>query len=201
MLYAENNKRCSAIVIFGDYYDLRDVHTVIHYLIDKGLLSPTMRDFLLEFAYDLRKAYEGSRKVIERGGDSFDKATYRGVEIYWPYYLVYLRLLRQCAGRTNTLRRHQGVLYHLEGLVEQALLEVEGDIPDRIMGWIDHSPGFNDDYLPEWIRTCCRYYVEGPRGKRRVPRLLKVLQQLSPISSEYREFRGDLERMAKESLI
>lgn len=75
-------------------------------------------------------------------------------------------------------------------------MEVEGSLPDRIMGWIDHSPGFNDDYLPEWICVCCRFYVEGPRGKRRARRLPEVLLRLSPISTEYREFRSSMEMAA-----
>ena len=197
MLYATNNKKFSAIIVYGDYYDLRDVHTAVHYLSDKGGLDIGMSEFLLSFAYDLRKAYEGKREVVERGFDFLDKATYRGVPIYWPYYLAYLRLLRQCAARTNTLRWHQGVLYQLEGLVEQALLDVEGNIPDRILGWIDNSIGFDSDYLPEWIRTCCRYYVEGPRGKKRALRLLTVLQRFSPLSPEYRDFYSSMAKAAE----
>lgn len=156
MIYAKSNKKHSAILLFGDYYDLRDIHTLVHYLLEKGCLSQPLHEFLISFAYDLRKAYQGGRLSVERGFDELDKATYLGVAIYWPYYLVYLRLLRQCAARANTLRWHQGVLYHLEGVVEQALLEVEGSLPDRIMGWVDNSTGFNDDYLPEWICVCCR---------------------------------------------
>ncbi len=198
MLCATNNKSHSSLVIYGDYYDLRDVHRMVHDLCEYGGLSPALMDFLLEFAYDLRKAYEGKREKEEFGSDWLDKVNYRGVTIYWPYYVVYLRLLRQCASHLSTKRWQQGVLYQLEGLVEQTLSDARGDIPGRVTHWIDHSLGFDADYLPEWIRTCCRYYVEGTGGERRVRRLLTVLARLSPISPEYREFYASMVRIAKK---
>lgn len=197
MLYARSNRTYSAIGIFGDYYDLKGVHTVVSDVASGTVLSERMREFLWSFAYDLRKAYNGHREVKKLGFDWLDKATYRGVYIYWPFYLIYLKLLRQASARRPTSRLEQGLLWTLEGLCETTLSKYESETAARVPHWIDHSFSFNDSYLPQWLTVCCRKYLEEARGKKRLAGLQTFVSRISPVSREYQSFHSLVEEEAK----
>lgn len=197
MLYTGSNRKHSAIGIFGDYYDLRDLHRFISDVASGNALPVQMREFLWSFAYDLRKAYDGRREIRKLGFDSLDKATYRGVYIYWPYFIAYLKLLRQASARRPTSRLEQGALWTLEGLCEITLSKHSQDTAVRVLDWLDHSFSFNESYLPEWLTVCCRKYLEEARGKKRLSGLAKFVARISPISPEYQSFHDSTKEEAK----
>jgi hypothetical protein len=197
MLYACSNRKHSAIGIFGDYYDLKGVHTFVGDIASGNALPEQMREFLWSFAFDLRKAYEGSREVKKLGFDGLDKATYRGVYVYWPYFIAYLKLLRQASARRPTSRLEQATLWTLEGLCETTLSKHAPEAAKRVLHWLDHSFSFNESYINEWLIVCCRKYVEEARGKKRLAGLVTFVSRVSPISREYQGFHSLMEEEAK----
>ena len=197
MLYTDSNRKHSAIGIFGDYYDLKDLYTFVSDVASGNALPSQMSEFLWSFAYDLRKAYEGRREVKELGFDSLDKTVYQGVYIYWPYFVAYLKLLRQASARRATSRLEQGTMWMLEGLCESTLSKHSPETARRVLHWLDHSFSFNDSYLHEWLRVCCRKYLQEARGKKRLAGLVTFVSRVSPISRDYQDFHSLMEEEAK----
>ncbi|MDB6122746.1 MAG: hypothetical protein JWQ71_1739 [Pedosphaera sp.] len=188
MLYAITNKKFSAVGLFGDYYDLKDLHSYVTQVVSGDSLPAQLKEFLLSFGYDLRKAYEGKREKQKLGTDWLDEAQYRGIYIYWPYFIFYLRLLRQAASSRPTSRAEYALMCTLEGLCESALRNHSGSLADQVLRWLQYSSPFDDHYLTEWWRVCCRLYLEEAQGKKRFSGLSQLLFRVSPISPEYRKF-------------
>ena len=78
MLVAEATKYGAGITVYGDYWDLRELHETIHYLSESSPLKNHLSDFVIGLAYDIRHAYQKDRKEKIFGHDEYDKLTYRG---------------------------------------------------------------------------------------------------------------------------
>ena len=121
MLIAEPTKYGAGVTIYGDYWDLNELHQTIHYLSGSSVLGNHHSDFVLGLAYDIRHAYQRDRKEKTFGYDEYDKVKYRGVDILWPVILVQSGLLRWSAGFVPTGKKHQANLYQLESSIEESL--------------------------------------------------------------------------------
>ena len=201
MLMSEPTKYGAGISIFGDFFDLADIHESIHYLASEaGPLSPHHGEFLLELAYDIRKAYQGARR-IESMHAPRGAVEYYSVDVLWPIFLVQLGMLRTAAGYLPTRREHQANLYRLEACAESALLKMDPAVGAMCMRWLSHSSLFADGFLLDFVSMQAKDFIFGAKqGKARFRRLPAVLDDISPFSQKYRDFERYMsEEAAKQN--
>lgn len=199
MLTSSITRYCAGITLWGDYNDLKEAHETVHVLCDEGRVEENIRDFALGLAYDLRKAYEGSREEREFGFDCLDKVKYRGVRILWPIYLLQIAVLRKVAGQQPSTRRQQSVLYTLEACADEALRAKDVGIAYSCMTWLEHFVGLDRDYLTQFIFDCAKVFAyEIPAGKKRLTALPNILLKFHPLSDEYHKFADSMRVFAKE---
>ena len=199
MLSVYHTKYGAGIKLFGDYRDLQSLHKTVHYFCSKELMESGASEFVVGLAYDVRKAYEGSRLTEKFGFDALDQVTYRGVEILWPIILPQVSMLRKAAAIAATSRNHQADLYALEAGIEGALLAYDGSAGAECLAWLEMGGWFTKDYLFEFICYKAKQYAcELPSGKKRFEILPDLLRQLHPLSPEYKAFAERLGKLAKE---
>jgi hypothetical protein len=128
MLQYELLPRCEGIRLIGDENTLKQLHEVISEVNEKSVTIRNKEGFFLGLAYDLRKAYEGQRKIYpaqqegrsEKGART-RVATRYGVGILWPTILVQSRQLRDGLGFMDSNKLHQAVTFELEWVLESAI--------------------------------------------------------------------------------
>jgi hypothetical protein len=133
MLQSNATKSGTGLAIYGDYEDLMGLYDVIHYLasaLDEDNVAQKGRhQLLMNFAYEIRKAYSGDRLTDqERFNTENPEIPYYGFQLVWTDILVFLAVMRHTAGYIETDKLQQAVMCLLEQVVEKALLEydVEG---------------------------------------------------------------------------
>lgn len=199
MLSIYSTKFGAGVKLFGDYRDLQSLHQTIHFLCSEERMDHSAHEFVVGLAYDVRKAYEGSRLVEKFGFDALDQVTYRGVEILWPILIPQMSLLRRSAAYAATTRNHQADLYALEAGIEGALLSSEAVAGRECLQWLDRGFWFTKDYLIEFIYQKARQFAcEIPPGKKRLRALPDILRQLHPLSPEYKAFAEEVGKIAKD---
>ena len=128
-------KNHAGILLVGDYTSLSWLHEVVH---DVNERSPIVKDkegSFLGLAYDVRKAYERQREVIQPPKHFEEIGVRYGVQILWPVLLLQQRLLRQSLAFLSHTAKTQSITYALEAIIEDALREDFGAQAERI---IDH---------------------------------------------------------------
>ena len=116
-------KNHAGILLIGDYTSLTWLHEVVH---DVNEHSPIVRDkegSFLGLAYDVRKAYERQREVIQPPKHFEEIGIRYGVQILWPVLMLQQRLLRQSLAFLNQASKTQAIAYALEAVIEDALRE------------------------------------------------------------------------------
>ena len=199
MLLSRPTKYGSGILLYGDYYDLRNIHETIHALLQGAPLESKFEDLILGLAHDIRKAYEGEREKLSLGFDPVDRVKYRGVKILWPYFLVELGLLRWSAGFHPTTREQQANLYRLEACAEIALISYDPEAGRDAIEWLARFSGLPTTYLPEFITEVnLRYASSFKAGKDRFRQLPRILRMIDPLTNEYKVFEKRLHDQAKK---
>jgi hypothetical protein len=116
-------KNHAGILLMGDYDSLRELHEIVR---DVNERSPLIREEdgpFLGLAYDVRKAYEQQREILQPPEGYEEIGVRYGVEILWPVLLVQQRMLRVSLGYLDHSRRHQAITYALEAVIEAGLRE------------------------------------------------------------------------------
>ena len=142
MLHYERLRNHAGILLVGDYETLKALHEVIH---DVNERSPIVRDkegVFLGLAYDVRKAFERQRRVLEAPEDRPEAGLRFGVEILWPVLLVQTRMLRSSLAFIDTDKWTQAFAYGLEAVIESALkADFGGNLGARlIQRWMAIDP-------------------------------------------------------------
>lgn len=100
-------KNHAGILLIGDYTSLRWLHEVVH---DVNERSPLVRDkegMFLGLAYDVRKAYERQREIIQPPAHHQEMGVRYGVQILWPVLLLQHRMLRLSLAFLTIRARHR----------------------------------------------------------------------------------------------
>lgn len=189
MLTSQPTKYGAGIALAGDFADLADLHKTIHYLASgTGPLPTDHAEFALGLAYDVRKAYEGARRV-EPTTTPHGSAEYYAVDVLWPIFLVQVAMLRRAGGYLPTNRAHQANLYRLEACAESALLQMDPAVGSICMRWLAHYALLPDSFLLEFVSQQARDFVFGATGgKARFRRLPAILDDISTFSPKYKDF-------------
>jgi hypothetical protein len=124
-------KNHAGILLIGDYTSLRWLHEVVH---DVNERSPLVRDkegMFLGLAYDVRKAYEQQREILQPPQHYEEIGVRYGVKILWPVLLLQHRMLRLSLAFLNHSAKTQAIAYALEAIIEDALREDFGAQSER----------------------------------------------------------------------
>lgn len=116
-------KNNAGIMLIGDYTTLRSLHTVIHDVNERSPLVIDKEGLFLSWAYDIRKAYEQQREVLDPP-EGFEEIGIRyGVKQLWPVILMQQRMMRTSLGYFDHSKEHQALSYAVEGVLEDAIHE------------------------------------------------------------------------------
>src|SRR3989442_114990 len=101
MITGEATKYGTGIEIFGDYFDLKNLHESLTELAGEEGIFGT--DFIMSFAYEVRKAFDEHREK-KKYGSGKETINYLGFRLYWADFIVVLNILRDRAGYLPTTR-------------------------------------------------------------------------------------------------
>jgi hypothetical protein len=100
MLFSRTKaKNCIGFTLCGDYLDLHAANEMIHYIVNESSALKCQRnvdlsEFTLGLAYDIRKAYEQQREIINLDSADDKQVIYYGVDVTFPCFILQLATLR-----------------------------------------------------------------------------------------------------------
>ncbi len=175
MLFSRTKARDSTgFTLCGDYLDLRAAHETVHNIVRNSPVLNCQRhfdlgEFTLGLAYDIRKAYEQQREIINLDGADDKHVTYYGVDVAFPYFILQLAALRWACAFTVINRNQQSILYALEWAVESAMNDfdatVSSEIVERLSAFGNMLQSQNIDSIENeidagWIQKKKRRFTE-----------------------------------------
>ena len=96
MIEAATTEKGVGVTIRGDYWDLRSLHETIHALVHSAPIKERHKEYLLGFAYEVRRAFWGEREKIR--GSFQPENIYFGTKLTWPEILFDVAILRPLYG-------------------------------------------------------------------------------------------------------
>jgi hypothetical protein len=127
-------KNHAGILLVGDHTSLTWLHEVVHEVNDRSPIIIDKEGSFLGLAYDVRKAFERQREVIQPPKHFEEIGVRYGVQILWPVLLLQQRLLRQSLAFLSHTAKTQAITYALEAVIEDALRDDFGAQSERIIG-------------------------------------------------------------------
>ena len=118
----------------GDYTSLPWLHEVIHDVNERSPLVKDKEGMFLGLAYDVRKAYEQQREILQPPQHFEEVGVRYGVKILWPVLLLQHRMLRLSLAFLSHTAKTQAIAYALEAIIEEALREDFGAQAERAIG-------------------------------------------------------------------
>ena len=134
MLSYKKKKNHAGILLVGDHTSLTWLHEVVHDVNDRSPIVIDKEGSFLGLAYDVRKAFERQREVIQPPKHFEEIGVRYGVQILWPVLLLQQRLLRQSLAFLSHTAKTQAISYALEAVIEDALREDFGAQAEHIIG-------------------------------------------------------------------
>jgi hypothetical protein len=128
-------KNHAGVLLIGDYTSLRWLHEVIHDVNERSPLVKDKEGMFLSLAYDVRKAYEQQREILQPPQHFEEIGIRYGVKILWPVLLLQHRMLRLSLAFLNHTAKTQAMVYALEAIIEEALREDFGAQGDRVVAF------------------------------------------------------------------
>lgn len=202
MLSAYPTKKGTGISIYGDYGDLYTLYqtvTQVSLALDEARPIQKAHNMLLtNFAYEIRHAYSGHR-LMEKINyiDDVELQSY-GFRIIWPDMLVYLAVLRSCAGFTPTSKLHQSVLYMLEHLVEKAMFDYDAQGATILKDFICQQISIHHELALQLYQATHLSFISQYPGKPRFRKISNLItSHFSTYSAEHKKVVLDIEMYAK----
>lgn len=201
MLTCQLLKNHAGILLCGDYTTLRSLHEVIHAVNEK---SPLIRDkdgLFLGLAYDIRKAYERQRQIINPPEHFPEIGIRYGVELLWPVVLVQSRMLRASLAYVDSNKQQQALTYSLEFVIEEAITqEFKSQAEIIIHRWnrIDPAHQWVEEKLNSRGALFCSWSKADRRKK--LPGLLASLDPMYPFFYRQAVANGDSYLFSPEEL-
>jgi hypothetical protein len=188
MLLAEPTAMGAGVILWGDARDLSSLHGTIVRIAEAA--PPHLADVIVALAYDVRHASEEIREK-----KSFGDVVYLGARAVWPRVLMQAVLLRQFAAFVDTSREDQSNLFRLEHALRQALRDYDAADGNACAEWLERPLCVSRDYLAAFVDHISIVYVAGEPGKtrfRRLPLILRCMNELSRVYRAYRQRMADL---------
>ncbi len=196
MLMAEPTKSGTGITIMGDTFDLRALYETIHFLSESSCFNPSQEEYLLAFAYEVRKARDNYRKDYKLRVDGETTLTYQGFNMIWTEILFTVSQLRHSASFQLTLSNHQAVLYQLESIIESALISYDKKVGLEVFQRFKAVPTVSSSFLTVYINDLSFDYTHKMGcGKKRFKLLPSLLDKMNWFSKDYQEFHSKMVTM------
>lgn len=204
MLQSFPTKNGTGLSVFGNYADLHILYdTIQHFsdtLNDNQYPQRAQHQLLMNFAYEVRKAYSGQR-LIEKftfSGDDIEHTLY-GFQFVWTDMLIFINTLRHNAGYIQSDRLHQAMLYLLEFVFEKALFEYDAEGANEIKNLIGQGINICDEHAFIIYQAVHIKFVSDRPGKerfRKIPQLLN--DSFSSWRQGYKDIIRSFQKSAKE---
>lgn len=199
MLIGVATPNAGGIYVYGDFWDLKDLHTQVHELVrDANVITYDQQETLYAFPHEIRKAYEECRETRDFGFDDLDTVTYRGTVFAWPAILFYIRQLRCLAAWGPTGRAVQAALYRLEALVDKALKECAPEQYCQIVHSWECIDLMTDEFLGSYISEVVYEHLFTIPIEDRFKELPGLLNRFRRFSVEHDDYSKRMWALARE---
>jgi hypothetical protein len=202
MLQSNPTKKGTGIEIWGDYGDLKNLHTTIHKIgnrldeykpRDKG-----QSDIIMNFAYEVRKSFEHSRLKEKFSFDSENQVEYYGFRYLWTDLLYLISVLRFNAGYVALDELDQANLYILEHNIKKTLFEYDPKGAQQIQHFFGQRIMIHDELISLVLTAINIEFLTRTPGKKRFREIPSLLIAYSPFSDAYEMWKSDLKKEAKK---
>ncbi|ULJ76185.1 hypothetical protein L2W42_27550 (plasmid) [Rhizobium gallicum] len=141
----------------------------------------------LGLAYDVRKAFEQQREILQ-SPQHFEEIGLRyGVKILWPVLLLQHRLLRLSLAFLSHSAKTQSITYALEAIIEEALLEDFGAQAKRAIDlWQRLDPA--QPVVFDMLQSRGAIFCSWTKAQRKAA-FLQLLTSFDPMYESYYAFR------------
>jgi len=202
MLQANPTESGTGISIYGDYADLDSLYETVHHIEDSldedNAYQRDQHMLLMNFAYEIRHAYQGTRLVKEMRFDDDYTHHYYGFQLVWTDLLIFTNALRNNAAYIQTDKLNQANLYLLEYVVEKALHAYDPTGAAEIQRLIGRGIDVNMELTFFIYQTVHVEFVSGRAGKPRFRKIPQLLQKyFSSWSPEHKQMLHRLSVSAK----
>jgi hypothetical protein len=189
MLLGDTTRRGTGILLMGDYIDLQQLYRTVHRFADYYDKTGTQpqNNVLLNFAYEVRKAFSGAREkmpMTHEGSDGY----YFAFRYTWPQMLVVSNLLRQAAAWHPTNSMDQAQLYMLEACIKVSLGRYDADGAAKLKPFVGQDLYIHGPLLELLVQSIYLRYVGAPATKARFRTLPQLL--LSYFDQGGQAYRG-----------
>nr|WP_199079841.1 hypothetical protein [Pedobacter sp. ASV19] len=202
MLQAIATKSGTGVSIFGDYADLSSLYDTVHHIADaldeENKYQRGQHMLLMNFAYEIRHAYQGTRLIQRMSFDDEQSFNYYGFQLVWTDVLIFVSVLRENAGFLSTGRLNQANLYLLEYVLEQALSSYDATGAAEIIPLLGRGLNIDGELSFIIYQTVHVQFVGDRSGKarfRKIPHLLR--SYFSSWSPEHKQMLHSLTQSAK----
>lgn len=179
-------------MLIGDYGTLKVLHEVIHDVNERSPIIQDKEGVFIEFAYDVRKAFERQREIIKPSAHVKEEGTKYGVKVLWPVLLAQHRMLRESLAFIDSGKNHQAVTYALEWVIEAAIEDDFKEVAPLIKAlWLrlDPSHPYLEHKLLSRVAKFCTW--QKVMRKRYFANLLESLDSMYPFWYEVRTKNGE----------
>ncbi|CAN7635628.1 DUF6904 family protein [Rhizobium sp. LjRoot258] len=176
-------KNHAGILLIGDYTSLRWLHEVIHDVNERSPLVKDKEGVFLGLAYDVRKAYEQQREVLQPPQHYEEVGVRYGVKILWPVLLLQNRMLRLSLAFLNHSAKTQAIAYALEAIIEEALREDFGADGERAIALWQRLDPAQPEVL-ELLRSRGAIFCSWTKTQRKA-NFLQLLKSFDPMYESY----------------
>lgn len=190
----------AGIMLMGDYHSLKVLYNVIHDVNQRSPLIKNKEGWLLNLAFDTRKAFEQQREIFPPPENFEEVGTLYGVQMLWPVILVQHRMIRASLAYIDTGKQHQAIAYTLEWVLESALQDDFGNIAPTIKEkWlkIDPTHSYPEEKLNSRAAIFCAWHKK--ERKNYLANLLESLDPMYPMTYKLSEY-GKAEMLSPEKL-
>jgi hypothetical protein len=198
MIIGEATKYGTGIEILGDYYDLKNLRSVLLEVVNGINEDSPDAKLILNLAYEVRKAYELSRETVKLGTDDYDKVIYRSFKYHWTLYLVTVNLLRQRIGYLPTNLNQQSVICTLENIGIEALKKFDYSVGEKLSLWLTDYKIYFSPLLAIMAEKITFDYLQESDGKKRFKSIIEKMRIFMILSKENSDFMREIEERAKE---
>lgn len=204
MLQGYPTKGGTGISIFGDYGDLNSLYSMVHEIAnsldESNIRLKAQSQLLMNFAYEIRKAYSGQRltDILTFSGDD-KEMHYYGFHCVWTDMLIFISTLRHNAGYVQTDKLFQANLYMLEYVVEKAMFDYDPQGANIIQHFIGQRINITNQYAFIIYQALHITFVSAKPGKKRFRNIpLLIGDHFSEYRQDYKDLIQSFEISAKE---
>lgn len=153
----QTRKSNAGFILWGDMYELKALWTLIHRIQDESAIIKSEDGTLMDFAYELRHAFDRMRRTSTRDWYGEDETPVYGMDCYWPEVLAQVGLMRAAMAFMPTITRNdQAVMYGLEATVLDALEQMLPGAGENFLSSVARNAQQGEKQLRSRIvsRTC-----------------------------------------------